>query len=73
MRLCRAFLPHASTKNKDKIVVCRPFGRCISRPPAKAHAPHDREYAADGCCRTTFFDVTVYGDPDCPWDAYIAT
>ena len=73
MRLRRAFLPHASTKNKDKIVVRRPSGRYISRPPAKAHAPPDREYAGDGCCHTAFSDVTVYGDPDYLWDAYITT
>ena len=42
-----------------------------SRPPAKAHAPPARQYAADGSCRTIFILPAVYGDPDYPWEAYI--
>ncbi len=44
-----------------------------SRPPAKVHAPPDRECATDGCCHTPFSAVTFYNDPDYPWDAYVAT
>jgi hypothetical protein len=44
-----------------------------SKPPAKAHAPPVREYAADGSCHTAFPADAVYGDPEYSWDAYIAT
>ena len=44
-----------------------------SRPPAKAHAPPARKYAADGSCHTAFPADAVYGDPDYSWDAYITT
>jgi len=35
-----------------------------SKPPAKAHAPPARKYAADNACQTAFPDNTAYGDPD---------
>jgi hypothetical protein len=41
-----------------------------SRPPAKAHAPPAREYAADDPCHT---DAAAYAGPNYSWDAYIAT
>jgi hypothetical protein len=44
-----------------------------SKPPAKAHAPPAREYAADGFRHPAFHDDAVYGDQNYSWDAYITT
>jgi hypothetical protein len=44
-----------------------------SRLPANAHAPPAWEDVVSGFSYTAFRDHAIYGDPDYPWDAYIAT